>query len=66
MVASQFVTSAAETNENPSSDWKRNKDIPARVAALEYDPNRTAHLAPPLVQTVKRYILAPKVCVSAM
>ena len=25
-------------------DFKRNKhDIPAKVAALEYDPNRTAH-----------------------
>ncbi len=42
-------------------DWKRNKDdLPAKVVALEYDPNRTAHLA--LLQYVdgeRRYILAP-------
>lgn len=42
-------------------DFKRNKrDIPARVAAIEYDPNRTARLA--LLYYVdgeKRYILAP-------
>jgi large subunit ribosomal protein L2 len=42
-------------------DFKRNKrDIPARVAAIEYDPNRTARLA--LLHYVdgeKRYILAP-------
>lgn len=42
-------------------DWKRNKDgIPAKVAALEYDPNRTAYLA--LLQYAdgfKTYILAP-------
>jgi len=43
-------------------DFKRNKDgIPARVAAIEYDPNRTANIA--LLHYVdgeKRYILAPK------
>ena len=43
-------------------DFKRNKDgIPARVASIEYDPNRTANIA--LLQYVdgeKRYILAPK------
>ena len=43
-------------------DWKRNKDgIPAKVAAIEYDPNRTAHIA--LLHYVdgeKRYILAPE------
>ena len=44
-------------------DWKRNdKDnIPAKVVALEYDPNRTAYLA--LIQYVdgeKRYIIAPE------
>jgi len=42
-------------------DFKRNKhDIPARVAAIEYDPNRTARLA--LLHYLdgeKRYILAP-------
>jgi large subunit ribosomal protein L2 len=42
-------------------DFKRNKwDIPARVVAIEYDPNRTARLA--LLNYVdgeKRYILAP-------
>jgi len=42
-------------------DFKRNKhDMPARVAAIEYDPNRTARLAL-LYYTdgEKRYILAP-------
>ena len=42
-------------------DFKRDKhDIPARVAAIEYDPNRTARLA--LLYYVdgeKRYIVAP-------
>lgn len=42
-------------------DFKRNKrDIPARVAAIEYDPNRTARLA--LLYYAdgeKRYIVAP-------
>jgi large subunit ribosomal protein L2 len=42
-------------------DFKRNKhDIPARVAAIEYDPNRSARLA--LLHYVdgeKRYIIAP-------
>jgi large subunit ribosomal protein L2 len=43
-------------------DFKRLKDgVPARVAAIEYDPNRTAHIA--LLHYVdgdKRYILAPQ------
>ena len=43
-------------------DWRREKDgIPAKVIAIEYDPNRTAHLA--LLQYVdgeKRYILHPE------
>ena len=43
-------------------DFKRNKDgIPAKVATIEYDPNRTANIA--LLNYVdgeKRYILAPK------
>lgn len=42
-------------------DYKRNKDgIPAKVASIEYDPNRTAYIA--LLHYVdgeKRYILAP-------
>ncbi len=42
-------------------DFKRNKTgIPARVATIEYDPNRSAHIA--LLNYVdgeKRYILAP-------
>lgn len=42
-------------------DFKRDKDgIPARVAAIEYDPNRSARIA--LLNYVdgeKRYILAP-------
>ncbi|MGN9164872.1 50S ribosomal protein L2 [Tissierellaceae bacterium HCP3S3_D8] len=42
-------------------DFKRDKDgIPGKVAAIEYDPNRTANIA--LINYVdgeKRYILAP-------
>jgi large subunit ribosomal protein L2 len=42
-------------------DFKRNKDgVPAKVVTIEYDPNRTAHIA--LLQYAdgeKRYILAP-------
>lgn len=42
-------------------DWKRDKDaIPARVAAIEYDPNRSAKIALVTYQDgEKRYILAP-------
>src|SRR5581483_7714206 len=43
-------------------DFKRRKDgVPARVAAIEYDPNRSAYIA--LLHYVdgeKRYILAPE------
>ncbi len=43
-------------------DFVRDKhDIPAKVASVEYDPNRTSHIA--LLHYVdgeKRYILAPK------
>lgn len=43
-------------------DFKRDKDnVPAKVAAIEYDPNRTCHIA--LLHYLdgeKRYILAPK------
>jgi large subunit ribosomal protein L2 len=42
-------------------DFKRNKDnVPAKVAAIEYDPNRTANIA--LLHYAdgeKRYIIAP-------
>jgi len=42
-------------------DWKRNKEnVPARVAAIEYDPNRSAHLALLIYSDgQKQYILAP-------
>jgi large subunit ribosomal protein L2 len=43
-------------------DFKRNKDgVPAKVATIEYDPNRTANIA--LLNYAdgeKKYILAPK------
>ena len=43
-------------------DFKRNKDdIPAKVATIEYDPNRNANIA--LINYLdgeKRYIIAPK------
>ncbi|MBV8844035.1 MAG: 50S ribosomal protein L2, partial [Bryobacterales bacterium] len=41
-------------------DFKRDKHVPAVVAAIEYDPNRSARIA--LLHYVdgeKRYILAP-------
>ena len=43
-------------------DFKRDKDgIPAVVERLEYDPNRTSHLALVLYKDgERRYILAPK------
>ncbi|MDD4911288.1 MAG: 50S ribosomal protein L2 [Sideroxydans sp.] len=43
-------------------DFKRNKDgIPATVERLEYDPNRTAHLALLVyADGERRYIIAPK------
>lgn len=43
-------------------DWKRNqKDIPAKVASIEYDPNRTADIALLFYANgLKNYILAPK------
>jgi large subunit ribosomal protein L2 len=42
-------------------DWKRNKvDIPAKVTAIEYDPNRSANLALlTYADGEKTYILAP-------
>jgi len=49
-------------------DFKRNKyDIPAKVATIEYDPNRTARIA--LLHYVdgeKRYIVAPEGLVVGM
>lgn len=43
-------------------DFKRNKfDIPATVKTIEYDPNRTAHIALLVyADGEKRYILAPQ------
>lgn len=43
-------------------DFKRNKDnIPARVERLEYDPNRSAHIALLLYSDgERRYIIAPR------
>jgi len=43
-------------------DFKRTKDgIPAKVERLEYDPNRTAHIALLLFKDgERRYIIAPK------
>ena len=43
-------------------DFKRNKDgIPARVATIEYDPNRTANIALlGYADGTKSYIIAPK------
>ncbi len=41
-------------------DFKRDKNVPAKVASIEYDPNRTANIA--LLHYAdgeKRYILAP-------
>ena len=45
-------------------DFKRNKDgIPGKVERIEYDPNRSAHLALILyADGERRYILAPKGC----
>ncbi|KAA3625064.1 MAG: 50S ribosomal protein L2 [Proteobacteria bacterium] len=43
-------------------DFRRNKDgIPARVERIEYDPNRSAHIALVLyADGERRYILAPR------
>ena len=43
-------------------DFKRNKDnIPAKVASIEYDPNRTANIALLIyADGEKRYIIAPQ------
>ena len=43
-------------------DWKRDKDgIPARVDSIQYDPNRSSHIALLIyADGEKRYIVAPK------
>jgi large subunit ribosomal protein L2 len=43
-------------------DFKRDKlDVPAKVERIEYDPNRTAHIALVLYRDgERRYIIAPK------
>lgn len=43
-------------------DWKRDKNgVPANVSRIEYDPNRTAHIALLFyLDGEKRYIIAPK------
>src|ERR1041385_7016244 len=43
-------------------DWRRNKDaIPAKVERLEYDPNRSAHIALLLyADGERRYVIAAK------
>ena len=43
-------------------DFKRNKDgIPGKIERLEYDPNRSAHIALVLyADGERRYIIAPK------
>ncbi len=43
-------------------DFKRNKDnIPAKIERLEYDPNRSAHIALVLyADGERRYVIAPK------
>ena len=43
-------------------DFRRNKDgIPAKVERIEYDPNRTAHIALLCyADGERRYIIAPR------
>ena len=61
-VASLFATRAVE-NDSISVSWISNAirlGIPARVSAIEYDPNRTARLALLVyADGEKRYIIAP-------
>ena len=66
MVQTTMDTEQEETDTKVTRDYrvidqKRNKlGIPAKVATIEYDPNRTANIA--LLHYVdgeKRYILAP-------
>src|SRR5712675_1760901 len=59
-VSSRFI-GGGHTKSYREIDFKRDKDgIPAKVAAIEYDPNRSARIA--LLHYVdgeKRYIIAP-------
>ena len=62
MVARRRVTAVAATSGSTGIvDFWRDKDgVPAKVAAIEYDPNRNARIA--LLHYLdgeKRYILAP-------
>ena len=42
-------------------DWKRNTSVPAKVVAIEYDPNRTTEIALLVYQNGSQdYILAPQ------
>ena len=56
------ATRAAATSSGTAIDFKRNKDgVPAKVAAVEYDPNRNCRiLLLHYLDGEKRYILAPK------
>ena len=56
------TSAAAHEQQYRIIDFKRDKDgIPASSSALEYDPNRTAHIALVLYKDgERRYILAPK------
>ena len=60
---SPCATRAAVTSQHYRLvDFKRTKDgIPAMVERLEYDPNRTAHIALLLYRDgERRYIIAPR------
>src|SRR5256886_17170288 len=60
-ITSRYM-SGGHKRQYPRIDFRRDKfAIPARVAAIEYDPNRTARLALlPYTHGEKRYILAPR------
>lgn len=57
----QFVTTVGNKKLYRIIDFKRNKDgIPATVATIEYDPNRSARIALVVYKDgEKRYIVAP-------
>ena len=59
--ASRRGTGAAATSGATGVDFKRTKDgVPAKVAAVEYDPNRSARIALlHYADGAKAYILAP-------
>ena len=60
-VADYSVLTKKKPEKLRQIDWRRDRDgIPAKVVAIEYDPNRTAYIA--LIQYadgVRSYILAP-------